>query len=114
MLKRRYPFQPYNTSNHEKNIQQIDFGLARYVSVLIGNYLDGWLMVGENMYQCEDKMNAGERIILRSKLVSNNLIYLTTKETYSSRMSDFECTVCIITMLENYYCDKNRVSNDSS
>ena len=79
MLKRRYPFQPYSYSKHEKNNKPIDFGLARSVSVFIGNYLDGWLMVGENMSQWEDNMNSGEKIILTSKFASHNLIHLMTK-----------------------------------
>ena len=67
------------TPNMNKLIQPIYYGLGWSVSVTTGNYLDVWLMVGENIYQWEDKMNSGEKRILMSNFESNNLKHFMTK-----------------------------------
>ena len=49
-------------------IQPIDAGLGRSVRISVGNFLDEWLMIGENMERWESKWTAAERRIMISKL----------------------------------------------
>ena len=73
------------------------------------DYLDGWLMVDENMVFWEDKMTSYQRVFLIRNFVSEYLVNLMAKELYVLIVIGFESNGCIIDMLENYeYDDKLR------
>ena len=96
----------YLPPNMTKLIQPIDSGIAIYESVVIGSYLYGWLMVGEKHVSMGGQDECRWEDHIDDQVELNNLIHRTTKETYISIMSTFECTGCIITMIENDHCHK--------
>ena len=57
-------------------IQPIDAGLGRSVRISVGNFLDEWLMIEENMERWESKWTAAERRIMISKWVGNAMQFM--------------------------------------
>ena len=80
-------------------VQPIDAGLDRSTRIAVGNDLDRWLMDADNMSKWEGKMVAGERRILITKLFGNAVDHVLLPENDKMRVSCFERTGCLITML---------------
>lgn len=91
-------FYPPNMTNF---IQPIDAGLARSVRIAVGNYLDKWLMDGENLLHWENKWTASERRILISDLVGKAMRYVMHEDRDQLRVSCFERTGSLMTWLPN-------------
>ena len=84
-------------------IQPIDAGLGRSVRISVGNFLDEWLMIGENMERWESKWTAAERRIMISKWVGNAMQFVMQADNDSARIGAFERTGCLLTWLPNEY-----------
>ena len=53
--------------NQTDKAQPIDAGIGRFIKLKIGNALDKWLEVDENVEKWQGKMSAKERHILMTK-----------------------------------------------
>ena len=82
-------------------IQSIDAGLGRSVRIYVGNFMDKWLMIEENMERWESKWTAAERRIMISKWVGNAMQFVMQPNNDSACIGAFERTGCLLTWIPN-------------
>ena len=87
-------------------IQPNDAGLGRSVRILIGHFLDAWLMEVDHMEKWESNMTAGERRILSIGFLGKAMRKVMTHEYEAMRVGCFERTECLLTLIANNEHDK--------
>ena len=83
------------------DIQPVDVGLGRSIRILIGHFLDTWLMEADHMEKWESKMTAGERRILSIGFLGKAMRKVMTQEYEAIRVGCFERTGCLLTLVAN-------------
>ena len=92
--------------NMTEMVQPIDAGYGRSLRAVIGRQLDNWLMNGGNLLKWEGKMTAMERRILVTHLVARANSYMMEDARDEQRLSCFERTGCLMTVVEAELHDK--------
>ena len=83
------------------DIQPVDVGLGRSIRILIGHFLDTWLMEADHMEKWwESKIIAGERRILVSIwFLGKAMRKVMTQEYEAMKVGCFERTGCLLSTL---------------